>query len=237
MENKMSHKIRIKFGTQTSSSVTIQNGDFNSHMIQAVCYEPNGMPANFEGKTVYVVYRVNNVPSEEYDVKISDNMLEFVMPSFASQAAGIGEMQIKVYGDKSLLQSAIIPYDVRLSIEPGEGAEDPTPALTLLVIQAQQAVAKTNEAIDNANNAATLANEKASLAEESANDAFDAATNAISATDKATEAVQNVNAAVESAQNAASVANYASVNATKSAQRAETAASLAENSAFLQCAC
>lgn len=146
----MVHNIRITFGAQTQPQIEIQQGDYNSRTIQALCYTSGGALMSFEGKTVSVVYDIAGNPSEEYPVAVSGNMLTFTMPEISASAAGSGKLQLRIYGQESLLHSAVIPYTVKASIEPGQGQEDQVPLLVLLVQQAQEAIDGANAASDRA---------------------------------------------------------------------------------------
>ena len=140
-------------------------------------------------------------------------------------------MQVRIYGSESLLQSAIIPYVVKASLDPGPAEEDQVPMLVMLVQQAQQAIAgadaaasTANQAAQVANTAADLADEKASLAQDAANSAKDAASNATSMADQAQTAANNANSAAESANSAAGSANDSANNANSAAESANSAA-------------
>ena len=159
----MVHNIRITFGAQIQPQIEIQQGDYNSRTIQALCYASSGALMNFDGKTVSVVYDIAGNPSEEYPVAVSGNMLTFTMPGISASAAGSGKLQLRIYGQGSLLHSAVIPYTVKASIEPGQGEEDQVPMLVLLVQQAQEAIGECNKATENANK--TVANIEKKLAD------------------------------------------------------------------------
>lgn len=109
---------------------------------------------NFDEKTVLVVYEIAGNPSEEYPVVVSGNMLTFTMPGISSASAGSGKLQLRIYGEKSLLHSAIIPYTVKASLDPGPAEEDQVPMLVLLVQQAQEAIDGANAASKRANDVA-----------------------------------------------------------------------------------
>lgn len=156
----MVHNIRITFGTQTQPQIEVQQGDYNSRTIQALCYTSGGALMSFEGKTVSVVYDIAGNPSEEYPVAVSGNMLTFTMPEISASAAGAGKLQLRIYGQESLLHSAVIPYTVKASLEPGQGQEDQVPLLVLLVQQAQEAIDGANAASDRANKVANDVQEK-----------------------------------------------------------------------------
>ena len=147
----MVHNVRITFGAQTQPQIEIQQGDYNSRTIQALCYTSSGSLMGFEGKTVSVVYEISGNSSEEYPVKVLGNVLTFTMPGLSASAAGAGKLQLRIYGNESLLHSAVIPYTVKASLEPGQGQEDQVPLLVMLVQQAQQAIAECTEATDKAN--------------------------------------------------------------------------------------
>lgn len=83
----MIHTIRITFGMQTQPQIKVQQGDYNSRTIRALCYNSNGAPMGFDGKTVSVVYEIAETPSDEYPVDVSGNMLTFTMPGFSASAA------------------------------------------------------------------------------------------------------------------------------------------------------
>ena len=51
----MVHNIRITFGAQTQPQIEIQQGDYNSRTIQALCYTSSGSLMSFDGQTVSVV--------------------------------------------------------------------------------------------------------------------------------------------------------------------------------------
>lgn len=156
----MVHNIRITFGAQTQPQIEVQQGDYNSRTIQAFCYTTSGTLMNFDGKTVSVVYDVSGNPSEEYPVAVSGNMLTFTMPGLSASAAGSGKLQLRIYGQESLLHSAVIPYTVKASLEPGQGQEDQVPLLVLLIQQAQEVIAEANAASDRANKVADDVQEK-----------------------------------------------------------------------------
>ena len=147
----MVHTIRITFGSQTQPQIEIQQGDYNSRTIRARCYTSSGVLMEFEGETVSVVYEISGKISEEYPVEVLGNVLTFTMPGISSASAGSGKLQLRIYGEKSLLHSAIIPYTVKASLDPGPAEEDQVPMLVLLVQQAQEAIAKCTAATDKAN--------------------------------------------------------------------------------------
>lgn len=160
----MVHNIRITFGSQTQPQIEVQQGDYNSRTIQALCYSSSGALMRFDGKTVSVVYDIAGNPSEEYPVAVSGNMLTFTMPGLSASAAGSGKLQLRIYGQESLLHSAVIPYTVKASLEPGQGQEDQVPLLVMLVQQAQNAISGTKAAADAAKQAAASANDAAKRA-------------------------------------------------------------------------
>ena len=96
---------------------------------------------SFDGQTVSVVYSISGTASAEYPVQVTGNILTFTMPGLASASVGAGSMQVRIYGSESLLQSAIIPYAVKASLDPGPAEDDQVPMLVMLVQQAQQAIA------------------------------------------------------------------------------------------------
>ena len=159
----MVHNIRITFGAQIQPQIEVQQGDYNSRTIQALCYTSSGSLMGFEGNTVSVVYEIAGNPSEEYPVKVLGSVLTFTMPGLVSSSAGAGKLQLRIYGEESLLHSAVIPYTVKASIEPGQGEEDQVPMLVLLVQQAQEAIVECNKATENANK--TVANIEKKLAD------------------------------------------------------------------------
>lgn len=147
----MVHNIRITFGAQTQPQIDIQQGDYNSRTIQALCYTSSGGAMSFDGQTVSVVYSISGTVSAEYPVQVNGNVLSFTLPGLASASVGTGSMQVRIYGSESLLQSAIIPYVVKASLDPGPAEEDQVPMLVMLVQQAQQAIAECTAATDKAN--------------------------------------------------------------------------------------
>lgn len=212
--------IRLTFGAKAQPGITLQRGDCFSTAICAQCYAPNGCPVSFEGRTVHVVYQTGGQSSPGYEVEARDNVLTWTLPPCAAQTAGPGKMQLMVYGADSLLHSAVIPYTVLDSLEPGEGGEDPVPALVLLLDKAQAAISGANAAASTANQvaqiadtAANLASEKAGLAQNAASSANEAATNATNSAELAQTAADNANSASESANSAAGTANNAADNA------------------------
>ena len=169
---------------------------------------------SFDGKTVSVVYDIAGNPSEEYPVAVSGNVLTFTMPGISASAAGAGKLQLRIYEAESLLHSAVIPYAVKASLEPGQGQEDQVPLLVLLVQQAQEAISGANAATDAANQAAASANDaagnaikKANAAEAAADAAKEAASKAETNAALAKTATENANTATASANNAAERAN------------------------------
>lgn len=227
----MVHTIRIQFGAQAQPKIEIQQGDYNSRVIQALCYTSSGAAMSFDGQTVSVVYSISGTVSAEYPVQVTGNVLSFTMPGLASASVGAGSMQVRIYGSESLLQSAIIPYVVKASLDPGPAEEDQVPMLVMLVQQAQQAIAGANAAATNANQvaqianiAANLASEKADLAQNAASSANEAATNATNSAELAQTAADNANSASESANSAAGTANNAADNANSAAESANNAA-------------
>lgn len=138
--------IRLTFGAKAQPGITLQRGDCFSTAICAQCYAPNGCPVSFEGRTVHVAYQTGGQSSPGYEVEARDNVLTWTLPPCAAQTAGPGKMQLMVYGADSLLHSAVIPYTVLDSLEPGEGGEDPVPALVLLLDKAQAAISGANAA-------------------------------------------------------------------------------------------
>lgn len=118
---------------------------------------------SFDGQTVSVVYSISGAVSAEYPVQVTGNVLSFTMPGLASASVGAGSMQVRIYGSESLLQSAIIPYVVKASLDPGPADEDQVPMLVMLVQQAQEAIVECNKATENANK--TVANIEKKLAD------------------------------------------------------------------------
>lgn len=227
----MVHNIRITFGAQIQPQIEVQQGDYNSRTIQALCYTSSGSLMGFEGNTASVVYEIAGNPSEEYPVKVLGSVLTFTMPGLVSSSAGAGKLQLRIYGEESLLHSAVIPYTVKASIEPGQGEEDQVPMLVLLVQQAQEAIAGANEAAStanqaagSANSAANSANEKAGIAASAANSAKEAASNAATMASLAQTATANANSAANSASNAAESANQAAASANAAAASASQVA-------------
>ena len=227
----MVHNIRITFGAQMQPQIVIQQGDYNSRTIQALCYTSSGGAMSFDGQTVSVVYSISGTVSAEYPVQVTGNVLSFTMPGLASASVGAGSMQVRIYGSESLLQSAIIPYVVKASLDPAPAEEDQVPMLVMLVQQAQQAIAGANAAASTANQvaqiantAANLASEKAGLAQNAASSANEAATNATNSAELAQTAADNANSASESANSAAGTANNAADNANSAAESANNAA-------------
>ena len=159
----MLHTIRITFGGSTQPKIEIQQGDYNSRTIQALCYTSSGSLMSFDGQTVSVVYSISGAVSAEYPVQVTGNVLSFTMPGLASASVGAGSMQVRIYGSESLLQSAIIPYVVKASLDPGPADEDQVPMLVMLVQQAQEAIVECNKATENANK--TVANIEKKLAD------------------------------------------------------------------------
>lgn len=210
----MIHTIRITFGPQVQPQIEVQQGDYNSRTIQALCYSSSGALMSFDGKTVSVVYDIAGNPSEEYPVAVSGNVLTFTMPGISASAAGAGKLQLRIYEAESLLHSAVIPYAVKASLEPGQGQEDQVPLLVMLVQQAQDAISGANAATDAANQAAASANDaagnaikKANAAEAAADAAKEAASKAETNAALAKTATENANTATASANNAAERAN------------------------------
>lgn len=227
----MVHNIRIVFGAQTQPSITIQQSDYNSRTIQAACFTSSGTPMDFSDTTVTVVYNAGADPTKEYPVTVNGNVLSFTMPGLAAQTAGSWSMQIFIYWAGSLLHSAVIPYTVKASLEPGQGQEDQVPLLVLLVQKAQEAIAGANEAAStanqaagSANSAANSANEKAGIAASAANSANEAASNAATMASLAQTATANANSAANSASNAAESANQAAASANAAAASASQVA-------------
>ena len=147
----ITYSVKVVFGQVPPPVLTLQTGDYNSHVIQAMCYAPSGAPLSFDNANVQVVYGVNGENSPGFPVDVAGNILTFTLPSFASSAAGTHEMQIEIYGQGSYLQSAKIPYIASKALTPGTGGDDPVPALVLLVQQAEQAISECTEATNNAN--------------------------------------------------------------------------------------
>ena len=125
-----------------------------------MCYTTSGGAMSFDGQTVSVVYSISGTVSAEYPVQVTGNILTFTMPGLASASVGAGSMQVRIYGSESLLQSAIIPYAVKASLDPGPAEEDQVPMLVLLVQQAQEAIDGANAASDRANKVANDVQEK-----------------------------------------------------------------------------
>lgn len=147
----ITYSVKVVFGQVPPPVLTLQTGDYNSHVIQAMCYTPSGAPLSFDNANVQVVYGVNGGNSPGFPVDVAGNILTFTLPSFASSAAGTHEMQIEIYGQGSYLQSAKIPYIASKALTPGTGGDDPVPALVLLVQQAEQAISECTEVTNNAN--------------------------------------------------------------------------------------
>lgn len=76
---------------------------------------------NLEGKTVTVVFkRENGRPTPEYSTEIDElyvGRVKFCIPSRLISKAGNAVLQIKVYGENSLLNSVVLPFEIERSID------------------------------------------------------------------------------------------------------------------------
>lgn len=76
---------------------------------------------DLEGKIVTVVFkRENGRPTAEYSTEIDDlyvGRVKFCIPSRLISKAGNAVMQLKVYGEDSLLNSVVLPFEIKKSID------------------------------------------------------------------------------------------------------------------------
>lgn len=101
---------------------------------------------NLDDITVMVVYdKANGAPSPEYMADIvEDGKVRFVIPKSILTTYGDAQLQLRLYGDDSLLTSAILPFKIKKSIAPttGDAEDDTAPAMLVLLAQVEEVLEK-----------------------------------------------------------------------------------------------
>jgi len=132
----LQHLVNVFFGEAgQKGTFTVQQGEYNSREIICALWQrmPGGgqLPMRTDDITVMVVFKHGTVTTPPYATTIiGDNEISFVLPQSVMAAAGKAEMQLNVYGDDSLLNSAIVPFKILASITPATvGQPDVEPGL------------------------------------------------------------------------------------------------------------
>ena len=133
-EGRRGHYLNIFLGDDSlkNKSFSVQQGDYNSNVVVCNLYgtNENGKSEQIDlaDKTITVVFQhENGKPSQEYSVKIEEEIgcISFSIPRSILCERGDASLQLKIYGDDSLLNSAVIPFIVADSID-DEDFEDGT---------------------------------------------------------------------------------------------------------------
>lgn len=134
----------VCFGTTTDNEpILIQQGDYNSRTILLALFDSPGTPADLTDAVFSVVYRKNGINSQPFEVQRTDEESNFVRFTFAGSVAaepGNGVLQLRMYKEGGLAQTALIPFSVLFSLEDGEGYTDPEPAFAALIAEAREAI-------------------------------------------------------------------------------------------------
>ena len=145
----MQHLVNVFFGEAgQKGTFTVQQGEYNSREIICALWQkmPGGgkLPMRTNDITVMVVFKYGTVTTPPYATTIiGDNEISFVLPQAVMAAAGKAEMQLNVYGDDSLLNSAIVPFKILASITPASvGTPDVEPGLLGILQQVRHTLDK-----------------------------------------------------------------------------------------------
>lgn len=134
----------VCFGTTTDNEpILIQQGDYNSRTILLALFDSPGTPADLTDAVFSVVYRKNGINSKPFEVQRTDEESNFVRFTFSGSVAaepGNGVLQLRMYKEGGLAQSALIPFSVLFSLEDGENYTDPEPAFAALIAEAREAI-------------------------------------------------------------------------------------------------
>ena len=129
-EGKMRHIVNIFFGKEDKrTSFVVQQGEFNSREIEArlweYTWEGKSIPLTLDAAKVMVVYKYGAITTPEYETEsLGANCVCFTLPSCALVAPGMVQMQFFLYGNNSLLQSAVVPFKVLGSLTPSSLPKD-----------------------------------------------------------------------------------------------------------------
>ena len=142
--SRQENYLNVFFGEDSlkNKSFTIQQGDYNSNEVVCNLYTENESgkndQMNLDGMTVTVVFKRDaGKPTPEYTAYIDPDYVgrvKFCIPQRIVAKAGDVMLQLKVYGQNSLHNSVVIPFEVRKSIE-DFGHGDGCKPVTLHVIQ------------------------------------------------------------------------------------------------------
>lgn len=142
----MRHLVNVFFGREDSrAGFVAQQGEFNSREIVCSLFEklPGGgtLPMNLEKSTVMVVFSYGAVTTPEYKTRaITPHEVVFTLPQCVLLSPGKVEMQLRLYKESSLINSAIVPFKVLRSLSPSTipGEEELEPGLLGVLAEVQQ---------------------------------------------------------------------------------------------------
>lgn len=128
--DKMRHLVNVFFGKEDKrASFVVQQGEYNSREVVASLWErlPGGgsLPMNLARCHVMVVFQYGAVTTPEYTTyPVSDHDVGFIIPQCVLASPGMVQMQLRLYRDSSLLNSAVVPFKVLGSLSPSTLPKD-----------------------------------------------------------------------------------------------------------------
>lgn len=127
--------------------IVVQQGDYNSRVVHAALYDRPGVPTHLDGGMVTAIYRKDGVNTKEFETEmLGENQIRFVIPSGIAKDHGQAVVQLRLYGKDSILSSYVMPIDVKWSIDPSDGGDDPEVAFVQLLEEARTAISAANTA-------------------------------------------------------------------------------------------